>query len=91
MPGGLSGSGTMQRVGSSAPVPDGYLSSMQVCKEVGITYRQLVWWCISGWVPGQVKNPGSGTRRLWTPPRWPGCVRSKQRSRKPRLCWSTPD
>lgn len=47
--------------------PEGFLSSPQVCKEVGISYRQLEYWWQNGWIPDQPVSVGSGRRRLWTP------------------------
>jgi DNA-binding transcriptional MerR regulator len=43
------------------------LSSDQVCKLVGISYRQLDYWSRTGLIEGQEDAGGSGRRRRWTP------------------------
>ena len=44
------------------------LSTHDVAKLVGVSYRQLDYWCRRGLIPGQRGVcPGSGGRRLWRP------------------------
>lgn len=38
-------------------------SSTQVMRMVGITYRQLDYWCRSGFIPGMAREIGSGCQR----------------------------
>jgi DNA-binding transcriptional MerR regulator len=46
--------------------PPGTMSSTEVCKLVGITYRRLNHWIIQGYIEGQGRQ-GPGTIRAWTP------------------------
>lgn len=50
------------------PPADEHLSSVQVCQEVGISYRQLDHWVRAGYLHPQLgmPNPGSGTARCFT-------------------------
>lgn len=41
-------------------------STKEVMMLTGCTFRQLVHWCMSGYIPGQVKGPGTGVYRRWT-------------------------
>jgi hypothetical protein len=45
-------------------IEDGYLSSTEIVRLTGITYRKLEYWYSSG-VFGPTKHCGSGQRRLW--------------------------
>ena len=42
------------------------MSSRRLCAELGISYRQLDYWCRCGLVPGQERGRGSGTPRRFT-------------------------
>jgi hypothetical protein len=43
-------------------------STIQVCRIVGLTYRQLDWWLRTGKIElTSDATPGSGNNRLWTP------------------------
>lgn len=41
-------------------------SSTEVCRLVGITYRQLDYWCRQGFVPGMNREIGSGCQRVFS-------------------------
>lgn len=56
----------MTSISTTLPPPPGCLSSREVCQLLDVTYRQLDYWCRSGWIPGQEVNVGSGFRRVWT-------------------------
>jgi DNA-binding transcriptional MerR regulator len=52
------------------------LSSAEVCRQTGLTYRQLDLWCRNGYLqpdqPGKLTDPagswvGSGHERVWSP------------------------
>ena len=43
--------------------PDGLLTSPEVCRMAGVTYRQLDYWIRSGWVASHTEALGSGHHR----------------------------
>ena len=44
------------------------LSTHEVARLVGCSYRQLDYWCRKGFIPGQpTVGGGSGSRRCWHP------------------------
>lgn len=44
----------------------GTMSSVQLCREAGCTYRQLDYWTRHGLVEPLVAADGSGSRRRWS-------------------------
>ena len=54
---------------SAAAEDDDMVSTVEVCRLTGATYRQVDWWCRTGRIPGQPSGAatGSGHRRRWTP------------------------
>ena len=42
------------------------LSTVQVCEHADLSYRQLNYWCASGYFPEQPRTMGSGTRRRFS-------------------------
>lgn len=55
-------------VGSASPAPQGSWTSRQVCRFVGITFRQLDYWCRSDLIrPSVADARGSGTKRCYSP------------------------
>ena len=46
--------------------PPGRISTPQIARWAGISYRQLDYWIRSGWIPGQNGRQGSGKPREWT-------------------------
>lgn len=46
---------------------DGLLSSSDVCRLAGITYRQLDLWTRKGLIEPEIPSPGSGYFRRWHP------------------------
>lgn len=57
---------TTRRCGDCGAIPDGHLTHHDMCS-VGITYRQLDYWCRKGWLRPDEANTGSGTRRTFPP------------------------
>ena len=47
--------------------PDGLLTSPEVCRMAGVTYRQLDYWIRQGWISPTVRATGSGSRRRFDP------------------------
>lgn len=45
--------------------PEAFLSGPQVCRAVGITYRQLDYWTRQGYIVPAVEASGSGSRRRY--------------------------
>lgn len=43
-----------------------WLTSTEVMIECDVSYRQLVWWSMNGYIKGQEEGPGSGYDRRWT-------------------------
>lgn len=44
----------------------GRISSAEVCRLTGVTYRKLDYWIARGWISGQAKDLGQGIPRNWT-------------------------
>ena len=42
------------------------MTTIEVCRMLDVTYRQLDYWSRQGWIPGQEGGVGSGHRRVWT-------------------------
>jgi DNA-binding transcriptional MerR regulator len=42
------------------------LTSAQMCRAAGVTYRQLDYWCREGLVRPAVEASGQGSRRRWS-------------------------
>jgi DNA-binding transcriptional MerR regulator len=47
-------------------LPEGMLSTVQVCQRTGLTYRQIDYWTQTGLIPGCSGSVGSGTWRGFT-------------------------
>ena len=41
------------------------LTSAEVCRLAGCSYRQLDYWCRNGWISPVIEAEGSGSQRLW--------------------------
>ena len=47
--------------------PDEGLASPTVALQLGISFRQLDWWCSNGWLGEHLKAKGQGNHRRFTP------------------------
>jgi len=54
-------------VGTASNRPKGSFASAEVCRQTGLTYRQLDYWCKKGVItPSVARAFGSGTARCWS-------------------------
>lgn len=51
------------------------LTSVEVIRRTGVTYRQLYHWASNGWIPGIRPKVGSGSAFPWTEEHLPHVVR----------------
>lgn len=58
------------------------MSSFEVARVSGVSYRQLDYWARTGLIEGQEDTPGTGNYRRWTPAQ---LRRVKQLARAARL------
>lgn len=59
--------GTLTRLSTQHPTPEGYYTAPDVCTAAGITYRQLDFWIRGGLIHADNTDaPGQGYRRLFT-------------------------
>ena len=63
------GTGSTRPVGQGMTVP-GTVTGAALCRQAGITYRQLSYWCTCGLFGEELRTPGSGQSRRF----WPGDV-----------------
>lgn len=54
-------------LGLKRSIPDGYVTAPEMCKQAGVTYRQLDFWTANGWVPQGRTQQGSGQWRVLNP------------------------
>ena len=47
--------------------PEGMLSTAELCRQSGVTYRQAQHWAMRGYLQPAVESSGSGSRRWWSP------------------------
>lgn len=55
-----------RRCAECATVPDGHAVHNDLTA-LGLTYRQVDWWCRKGWINADNPDPGSGVRRAFPP------------------------
>ena len=56
----------MSYVGGTPPAPEGMVYAREVTTTLGVSYRQLNYWCNRGMLGDQFVGPGSGEFRLFT-------------------------
>jgi DNA-binding transcriptional MerR regulator len=47
--------------------PEGYLTTTEAARAIGVTFRQLDYWARCGYVAPTGCDRGSGSRRWWAP------------------------